>query len=320
MALGNKKSDSSGPGAGSTPPPPPPFAESTPPDGLITSLDERLQQLQATVTALVERTSGSAAGPAPADPEMVAASRTLKMAEQTADATVTEARDEASKLLAGARDQHDAMLVAARQAAEAEFAAQREAVATEAAAWELKKRDLLEMFVKIEAQLTECDGRLAEAHRLVRNAIDQPHLAPVSDVKPAGAAPEPAPVVVPEPATAVVPEPAAVSEPTAPSTEAPAAPVVDPPSFASLRVEPEPAANVAAAEPVENEAAPKETVFGNPPAPVFTGPASEPTGTQAFYPWSGNTAPSSSDDDEAADASSSESPAPPVQRRGLFGH
>jgi vacuolar-type H+-ATPase subunit H len=253
-------------------------------------LDDRLQQLQATVTALVERTSGSAGAVPAEDADVVAASRTLKMAEQTAQATITEAKDEATKLLAGAREQSDSMLVAARQAAEAEHATQRETMATETAAWEARKRELTDLFATIETQLTECDGRLADAHLLIRTALDHP--AMVSTAEPTAA-------VAPAPPVA---DPSSVTPPAVDAEPVPA------------DVPDEPAAEETAAE----ETAPKETVFGNPPAPVFSGPAKDDAGTQAFYPWSGNSAPAGTEG-EAPDAPS-EPPAPPVQRRGLFGH
>src|ERR1700761_8491284 len=105
MALGNKKPESSVAGMGAPPPPPPPpYAEPGRSDGLIGSLDERLQQLQATVAALVERTTAEATeASAGGDSDVAAASRTLKMAERTAEATVADAKEEAAKLVADAR-------------------------------------------------------------------------------------------------------------------------------------------------------------------------------------------------------------------------
>jgi hypothetical protein len=308
MALGNKKSENSAAGAG-TPPPPPPFMEPTPPEGLISALDDRLQQLQATVTALVERTAGSAAAPAE-DTDVMTASRTLKMAEQTADAMIAEARDEAAKVLAGAREQHESMVAAARKAADTEFAAQREAVTVETARWEARKRELLDLFSKIETQLTECDGRLADAHQLVRGVLDHPGLAPLVEGPPVVTAP-PAP-------------------PTATGTAPPTA-ATEPPPVVSSPIEAGPASPSAPVEEATDAEPAKETVFGNPPAPVFTAPAKEESSTQAFYPWSGNSTPGPAEADatdvtDAPDATGSseaplDSPAPPpVQRRGLFGH
>jgi hypothetical protein len=271
-------------------------------------LDDRLQQLQATVTALVERSAGTAVAPSAADSEVVAASRTLKMAEQTAEATVSEARDEAAKLLAGAREQHDATLAAAQQSAEAEFAAQRETVVSEQAVWDARKRELTDEFVKIEAQLAECDARLAEAHRLVRTLLEEPALAGTTE----------SPAAVLSPSSPVGDHAAVAPEATAPAQ-------TEPPLFTSPRVDaPVPAAE-APPETVEDDPATKETVFGNPPAPVFTGPAKEAeSGAQAFYPWSGNSAPGGAEGDPAEQTDSAspaaEAPAPPVQRRGLFGH
>jgi hypothetical protein len=222
------------------------------------------------------------------------------MAEQTADAMIAEAREDAAKLLAGAREQQDSMVVAARKAADTEFAAQREAVAAETAKWEARKHELLNLFAKIEAQLTECDGRLADAHQLVRSVLDQPTMTPLV---------EPARVATPPPAPA-----AAVPTPTV---------VTEPPPVVSSPIEAGPAVPAAPEEQSADDGAVKETVFGNPPAPVFTAPPKEESGTQAFYPWSGNSTPGAPAEAEVTEGTEPplESPAPPpVQRRGLFGH
>jgi vacuolar-type H+-ATPase subunit H len=256
---------------------------------------------------LVERTAGSAVAPAAEDADVMTASRTLKMAERTAEATIAEARDEAAKVVAGAREQHDSIVVA-RKAAEDEYAAQREAITVDTARWETRKRELVDLFATIEAQLTECDGRLADAHRLVRSALDQPMMAPSV---------EPVTVATTESVATTPTE----SVPTAPTESVPTT-STEPRPFVSATIEAGPESAAAPAESDTEESSPKETVFGNPPTPAFTGPAKEDPGTQAFYPWSGKSSPTAPPEADATDSGEStpEPPAPPVQRRGLFGH
>jgi nicotinate-nucleotide--dimethylbenzimidazole phosphoribosyltransferase len=340
MALGRKPENqvpqiggTTGPTGAAVPPappappvPPPPAAPidtSSPvapgvehPSGsdVVTALDARLQELQATVAALVDKavdermpaTPPVAPGDIDVDDDVLEASKTLQLAKRTAEATIAEATTEAADLLASARSESEEILRAAHEAADRELSEQRTALNQQTVAWEARRRELVASFERLEGELAEQRRLVDEAEAVIRRALAGPTL---SEEIPS----------IPEPPAF---EPAPVAQPAAAEPEAAAdAPLVDEPAESDDQV-----VTFAAPPDVEtsplfpSEPTPAPPVFGEAPAAAheevtFGTPPPPPT---PFYPWNsdeGTGAEAGSNPTEAAPAEDK-----PVQRRGLFGH
>lgn len=351
MALGKRSSDNQFSGAGSPPPPPPPptgpahvapppevvpvdpvtqnvTADSEEPRAadVVTALDARLQELQATVAALVDKSvdpeSLMAPHPAPEapepvtlapgelDPDVLEASRTLQMAKRTADAMLAEAREEAAEITRVAREQADR-----------EFDTQREALAAEQLAWEQRRAELVELFEELDRLLGSHRTQVDRAHEVVQKVLSGPVAEPIVDLP----ASTPQPVFTTPPAPEFSPDPVA---PVAP-VESAGAPVFGDPLHAGaetpndsteFRIVTEPESDPAVADaPPEGPrifgAPPEGETFGTPPEPAAETPPAPPA--TPFYPWA-NQQPADAESPGEEDAAAP--PPPPVQRRGLFGH
>ncbi len=355
MALGKRSSDNQFSGAGSPPPPPPPPPtgpahvapppEATPVDpqaqhdaggteepraaDVVTALDARLQELQATVAALVDKSvdpeSLMAPHPAPEapepvtlapgelDPDVLEASRTLQMAKRTADAMLAEAREEAAEITRVAREQADR-----------EFDTQREALAAEQLAWERRRAELVELFEELDRLLGSHRTQVDRAHEVVQKVLSGPVAEPIIDTPAA-----PQPVFTTPPAPEFSPEQVAPVAEAIASVDAGGAPLFGDPQHAGadtpsdstgFRIVTPPDGEPAAPDsppdgPRIFGAPPEGETFGTPPEPAPDTPPAPPA--TPFYPWANQQpadAESSSDEEAAAP------PPPPVQRRGLFGH
>lgn len=358
MALGKRTSESQFSPAGSAPPPPPPpppsgepFTAPPPPAiaittdvattdtaghdapeearaDVVTALDARLQELQATVAALVDKsidpTSVMAPHPSPTpepattevpgdlDADVLESSRTLQVAKRTADALLTEARDEAAEITRAAREQADR-----------ELETQRQALETEQLAWEQRRRELVTLFEELDELMSSQRSHADRAHEVVRQLLTGPVVDPIVEVPEptaaAGSEDSPMAEVIDLNTPPTVPTP--TFEPhdesaTVPAFTATAATTAE--TGFHIVTQPGGAAPEAGADAPHIFGAPPEeagTVFGTPPGePDAVAPAETPP--TPFYPW-GN-------DQQSPAALASEddppTPAPPVQRRGLFGH
>lgn len=106
----------------------------------VDDLRDRLVDLQATVEKLVER---ARVDPLPVDPEIDQAARTLKFAEQTADAVVAEARAEAAEIVEDAERQRAEIIRRAHEQAELDYGAQRDHVLAASSAWQDQRAEVL---------------------------------------------------------------------------------------------------------------------------------------------------------------------------------
>jgi hypothetical protein len=339
MALGRKSENqvpqvggTPGPSGAAVPPappvPPPPAApidttspvapgvEHTGGTDVVTALDARLQELQATVAALVDRAVDERM-PAPAPPSTTAdvdvdddvleASKTLQLAKRTAEATIAEAKAEATALLDSARSESDEILRAAHEAADRELSEQRTALNQQTVAWEARRRELVASFERLEGELAEQRRLVDEAEAVVRRALAGPTLA--EEIPSIPEPPSFEPAVAEPPADDLAATEAAPAADEAVQGEAEVVTFAAPPDVETsplFPTEPVPAPPVFGEAPAAE--AHEEVTFGTPP------PA-QPT---PFYPWS-------SDEGAAGDAAAASPEGPPaeekpVQRRGLFGH
>jgi len=154
---------------------------------VVTALDARLQELQATVAALVDKSIDpesvmaphpqpepepvTVTAPGDLDPDVLEASRTLQMAKRTADALLSEARDEAAEITRVAREQADR-----------ELETQRHALASEQLAWEQRRRELITLFEELDDVLGTQRSQADRAHEVVRQVLAGPVADPIVDL------------------------------------------------------------------------------------------------------------------------------------------
>lgn len=199
MALGRKSEQSPHLGAAgpSVPPPPPPPVPAAPPPphtpidltapqaptppsvasgaDVVTALDARLAELQATVAALVDKavdtkiaaTPAAQAGNLDFDPDVLESSRTLQLAKRTADATIADAQAEAGQILSSAQAEREVVLREAHEAADRELGAQRAVLAEQTSSWEARRVLLVDAFQRLDLELAEQQELIAEARRAV---------------------------------------------------------------------------------------------------------------------------------------------------------
>ena len=197
------------------------------PGAVVDDLRDRLVELQSTVERLVNQ-------PAPQtdvtlDPEIASASRTLRFAQQTADAVINEAREEAKSILMDADRQHEEIVAAAHRRADADYSAERDRVAAATAAWEERRLaslaqidELSSVFGEYREKFGSLDSALTSVGEELRNG------PPAASAVPAEAVVEEAPVQAAAPSEAeLVPAEAIVESATADVidiTDAPSAP------------------------------------------------------------------------------------------------
>jgi vacuolar-type H+-ATPase subunit H len=234
--------------------------------------------------------------------------RTLRMAQQTADAAIAEAKADAEKIVAEAKAKADEIVLLGRQAADRELREQREQVAAERRAWESRRQELVATFTELELRLSSLRDLYEEAHRSVRAALDEPALTtPVAGAE------------APSTSEPVDREPPAAEESDhkrSEESEPEPAPATPPPTFGVVPPPPEPPPGV-----LGGPAAPE-------PAPATVGAEQ----TSPFYAWTPGQSPQGSEpppspppavsppDNPAGPAAESAPPPAPPQRRGLFGH
>lgn len=289
---------------------------------VVTALDARLQELQATVAALVDKsidpdtvTTPPAREPEPeppataatgdVDPDVMESSKILQLAKRTADAVLSEARDEAAGIVS-----------AARRRADEEFTAQRDALAADQKAWESRRRELVKLFEELDGVLGNHRMHADRAHEVIRQALSGQISEPIVSTAGPSAA-EAGPTVLAETAgSARAPEPRESPAPYEPNFE-----------VLRNREDRESAADAFAPPPPTFEAPTEDeggVVFGTPPPttaePVTPEPPAadetQPAATP-FYPWAEEKqSPVVEQDPE----NHTPNPPPHVQRRGLFGH
>ena len=102
------------------------------------------------------------------EPEYLGASKTLRYAQQTADAIIADARTRSEELVADAQRQRTLIIRQGREQAEAEFGEERDRVRGEAAAWEARRAELFEEL----ASLTAVIGRYHDGLRSLEDHLD----------------------------------------------------------------------------------------------------------------------------------------------------
>lgn len=164
----------------------------------VTSLRVQISSLQASVAELAQRPVVEV------EPELLGASKTLRYAQQTADAVMEDARERAAELVAEAERQRSEIIRAARDQAERDYGAERDRVRAEAAAWESRRSELTGELASLSAVI----GRYHDGLRALEDRID---LAAESlSGAPTPAAPQPAPQVESAPQSSSAPQPSVV--------------------------------------------------------------------------------------------------------------
>lgn len=130
----------------------------------VDDLRDRLVDLQATVEQLVER---ARVEPATGDPEIDRAARTLKFAQQTADAVVAEAREEAAAIVEDAERQRAEIIRRAHEQAEADYGEQRDHVLAATAAWQEQRSEVLAQLDGLATVISTYHGGVAAIDRTV---------------------------------------------------------------------------------------------------------------------------------------------------------
>ncbi|MCC6226645.1 MAG: hypothetical protein IT195_09590, partial [Microthrixaceae bacterium] len=174
------------------PPAAPLFTEAPPPENdesqsdVVTALDARLQELQATVAALVDKSIdpdtivhplpapepepvASTSTPTDVDPDVYESSRILQLAKRTAEALLSEAREEAAEIVR-----------TARQRADEELDVQRRALSTDQRAWESRRKALVELFEEFDGVLGNHRTQMDRAHEMIRQALSGPISSPIA--------------------------------------------------------------------------------------------------------------------------------------------
>ncbi len=258
-------------------------------DAFLDAVGTRLNQLQATVADLVERSAhegGRPAGgvsmpPLTGDSDIDSASRTLVLAQRTADTLLAEAREEAAKLIATTQAASDAMLAEAKAAADAELGTQRAQLTAEQARWDQLKAELSEGFGELDEQIDSYVTNLSTTHAAVKEVLRG------FDI-PAEVVDEPEP----EPEIDLTDEAVDVTEA---ATDEDGEPVLDEAG--------EPVAVDEAGEPVAAPEGEAPSMFGPRTTPLFSG---QSTG------WN-------NEGGEAAAPPVTEAPPAPSRRPGFFG-
>lgn len=269
----------------------------------LASLNARIQELQDTVASLINRPPA----PAPEGQVVDESTRTLRMAQQTADAAIAEAKADAEKIVADAKAKADEIVLLGRQAADRELREQREQVAGERRAWESRRQELVAAFTELDLRLTALRDLYEEAHRSVRAALEEPALTtpvPGADLR-VVEPPAPEPVLEDEPVEEETPEPVAT---------------VPPPTFGVASPPPEPPPGVLGG-PAAPDPEPA-TVGAEQSSPFYAWtPGQHPQGVEPPPVPAPPPSPvvSQPDNPVGPEADPVPPPAPP-QRRGLFGH
>ena len=127
-----------------------------------------LQQLQTTVSALVERSHEPSVPTG--TPGTDQASRILVMANRAAESTLEEARAEAAEILAAAQAHSVEIISAARELADQELAAERVRVAAATSEWTERRAQISAHLRDLDAALNGYRDGLGETATAIREA------------------------------------------------------------------------------------------------------------------------------------------------------
>lgn len=236
---------------------PPAAASSAAEPGSIDDLRQRLVELQTTVEQLVSTTQ-TQQDLLTGDPEVDSAARTLRFAQQTADAVIAEARDEALAIVSDAERQRSEIIRRARQQADQDYSAERDRVETSSAAWQAQRDEALDQLDALTAVFAQYREGLAHLDTTVTSIAERLRSGTIAEAIVVGGQEEPA--AEPEPSAmngsaAVVAAPADAAS-SAPDTAVPE-PAIDLTDGATA-----PAAGEVADSPVRNPFAPPPVAQG----------------------------------------------------------
>ncbi|HOT79347.1 MAG TPA: hypothetical protein PKY13_05140 [Microthrixaceae bacterium] len=160
------------PSAPSATPSPPPTSSAptagSPVEADVAELRATLQQLQTTVSALVERSHEPSVPTG--TPGTDQASRILVMANRAAESTLEEARAEAAEILAAAQAHSVEIISAARELADQELAAERVRVAAATSEWTERRAQISAHLRDLDAALNGYRDGLGETATAIREA------------------------------------------------------------------------------------------------------------------------------------------------------